>query len=70
MMNKARLVLICGISAAALGACVPYGSARNSYADDRQFTEPTFFSVQPVAYPHPTGCEMCGFPDRLGSPQQ
>jgi hypothetical protein len=46
------------------------GNQGESDASVLQFNEPTFVSVQPIAYPHPTGCEMCGFPDRLGTPQQ
>ncbi len=69
-MRNARLILAVAISGVTLTACVPNLTGQTSYANDPQFTEPAFFSVQPVAYPHPTGCELCGFPDRLGSPQQ
>ena len=70
MRHAARLSLLGAFLVSALGACMPGSAGLHSYASDPDFTEPTFVSVQPVAYPHPTGCEMCGFTDRLGSPLQ
>jgi hypothetical protein len=69
-MKTAQLFLIGSVAAVVLVACAQYDAPENSNASDLRFTEPTFYSVQPVAYPHPTGCERCGFPDRLGSPEQ
>ena len=53
-----------------IAGCAPGGVGGASTASDPSFTEPSFVSVQPVAYPHPTGCEMCGFPSKLGTPEQ
>jgi hypothetical protein len=69
-MKKAGLILIGAVIASTLTACVDYEASDRSAANDPGFSEPTFVSVQPVAYPHPTGCEACGFPSRLGSAQQ
>jgi hypothetical protein len=70
-MEKARFILASVIaSVALLAACAPYDAPEKPYVTDQRFTEPTFFSMQPVAYPHPIGCEACGFTDRLLSPQQ
>ena len=69
MMN-ARLIFTGALIASMLAACVDYEASDRSAANDPALSEPTFVSVQPVAYPHPTGCEACGFPSRLGSAQQ
>jgi hypothetical protein len=69
-MDSARALLISLILGILLGACTPYDNPDKPYVTDQRTTEPTFFSVQPVAYPHPVGCWRCGFPDRLGTPEQ
>ncbi len=63
-------VLVATLILPFVAGCAPTGFGGTSNASDPNFTEPTFVSVQPVAYPHPTGCEMCGFPERLGTPEQ
>ena len=70
-MENTRILLANFVAGVVLlAACSPYGAPEKSYAADQRFTEPTFFSVQPVAYPHPIGCERCGFTSRLLSPEQ
>lgn len=70
-MENARVALASFVvGVLPLAACAPYDARDKSYVIDQRFTEPTFFSVQPVAYPHPVGCERCGFPVLLGSPEQ
>jgi hypothetical protein len=69
-MRYVPLALVAALILPFIAACAPSGFSGSSAAADPNFTEPTFVSVQPVAYPHPTGCEMCGFPDKLGTPQQ
>ncbi len=69
-MTNPRLISIGAVIGLMLVACVDYEASDRSAANDPAFSEPTFVSVQPVAYPHPTGCEACGFPPRLGSAQQ
>jgi len=69
-MEKARFILASLIAGATLLAACTYDAPDKPYVTDLRFTEPTFFSMQPVAYPHPIGCERCGFTGRLLSPQQ
>ena len=69
-MENARTTLIALAAGIVLAACGRFDAPERSYVSDQRFTEPTFFSVQPVAYPHPVGCERCGFPTRLGLPEQ
>ena len=69
-MEKGRFILASVIASVTLLAACAYDAPEKPYVTDQRFTEPTFFSMQPVAYPHPIGCERCGFTDRLLSPQQ
>ena len=69
-MRYIPLALVAALILPLVAACSPGGVSGASTASDPSFTEPTFVSVQPVAYPHPTGCDMCGFPSRLGTPEQ
>ena len=71
MMENARVGLASFVAGVVLlAACALYDAPDKSYMTDQRFTEPIFFSVQPVAYPHPIGCEHCGFLVRFGSPEQ
>ena len=69
-MRYVPLAIVAVLILPFIAACAPTGFSGASDAADPQFSEPTFSSMQPVAYPHPTGCEMCGFTDKLGTPQQ
>ena len=69
-MRYIPLVLVVALILPFVAGCTPAGGGGTSTASDPSFTEPTFVSVQPVAYPHPTGCDLCGFPERLGTPDQ
>jgi hypothetical protein len=68
-MRKTLLAIAVLTGVAALGGCAPSFKGE-SVASNPDFNEPTFVSVHPVAYPHPTGCMMCGFPTLLGTPDQ
>ncbi len=69
-MRYLPLAIVAALVLPFIAACAPTGFSGTSNAADPAFSEPTFVSVQPVAYPHPTGCEICGFTDKLGTPQQ
>ena len=69
-MRHVPLAIVAALILPFAAACAPTGFSGPSNAADPEFSEPTFVSVQPVAYPHPTGCEMCGFTGKLGTPQQ
>ena len=70
-MRNTLLVAIAlgGALVASLSGCAPDFKGE-SVASRPEFNEPTFVSVHPVAYPHPTGCMMCGFPSLLSTPDQ
>jgi hypothetical protein len=69
-MRYVPLAIVAALVLPFIAACAPTGFSGPSNAAVPEFNEPTFTSVQPVAYPHPTGCEICGFTDKLGTPQQ
>jgi len=69
-MRYVPLAIVAALVLPFIAACAPTGFSGPSNAAAPEFTEPTFTSMQPVAYPHPTGCEICGFTDKLGTPQQ
>ncbi len=68
-MRNTLLAIVLLAGALTLGGCAP-GFKGESVSSRPEFNEPTFVSVHPVAYPHPTGCMMCGFPTLLGTPNQ